>query len=201
MPPKSIKAALLDALEDLSQDNFKKFVEKLLDRRDEPRVKRSKVEGKDRIDVTNVLVSTFTEAGALPVTVDILKIIDCADIAESLAKETSGQSSTPPASSSSASAGAAGGNTMAEDNHFVNKHQLELIRRVSNIEPILDELLVEGVIQEDAYDTIRSKPTTQEKMRALYRGPLKAGVRSKDVFYGILLKQEKYLVDDLSKSQ
>ncbi|XP_047454106.1 apoptosis-associated speck-like protein containing a CARD [Mugil cephalus] len=88
-----------------------------------------------------------------------------------------------------------------EGKHFVDEHQLELIRRVSNIEPILDELLVKEVIQEEAYATIRAMSTCEDKMRALYIGPLKAGIVCKDVFYETLKTHEKYLITDLNKGQ
>ncbi|KAL3980141.1 hypothetical protein ACER0C_016214 [Sarotherodon galilaeus] len=82
-------------------------------------------------------------------------------------------------------------------NHFVDKHRVELIQRVSNIEPILDELVKEKVIQQESYDRIRALQTSQEKMRELYSGPLKAGSASKDVFYQILQTHERLLVNDL----
>ncbi|KAM9353693.1 NACHT, LRR and PYD domains-containing protein 1 homolog isoform 2-T2 [Symphorus nematophorus] len=86
--------------------------------------------------------------------------------------------------------------------HFVDKNQCDLIERVSNIGPILDNLLRDGVIQQEGYDTICVIPTTQEKMRKLYSGPLKAGgLAAKDIFYKILEKEESYLVADLKKKE
>uniref|UniRef100_A0A669CQH8 CARD domain-containing protein n=1 Tax=Oreochromis niloticus TaxID=8128 RepID=A0A669CQH8_ORENI len=82
-------------------------------------------------------------------------------------------------------------------NHFVDEHRVELIQRVTNIELILDELLKEKVIQQESYDRIRALQTSQEKMRELYSGPLKAGSASKDVFYQILQTHERLLVNDL----
>eukprot|EP00064_Thunnus_orientalis_P020285 superscaffoldBa00005495_g20419 len=67
MAPKTIKQALEDMLEDLKPEDFKKFCAQLVDRRKEPRVRRNRVEGKDFLDVADVLVSTFTEQGALAV--------------------------------------------------------------------------------------------------------------------------------------
>lgn len=82
----------------------------------------------------------------------------------------------------------------------MDKHQCDLIERVSNIGQILDNLLTEGVIQQEEYDTIRTIPTTQEKMRKLYSGPLKAGgTAGKAAFYKILEKKESRLVTDLKR--
>lgn len=83
----------------------------------------------------------------------------------------------------------------------MDEHKVELIKRVSNIAPILDELLDEDVIQQEVYDKIRAKSTSQEKMRELYAGPLRASEACKDVFYRILEKNEPYLIKDLKKNK
>ncbi|KAL7393373.1 hypothetical protein ABVT39_009841 [Epinephelus coioides] len=86
--------------------------------------------------------------------------------------------------------------------HFVDKHQCELIKRVSNIGPILDNLLREKVIQQEEYDAINVLTTSQEKMRKLYSGALKAaGHDGKDVFYKVLEENEKYLVAELQRKE
>ncbi|KAM3615252.1 uncharacterized protein V6R79_025539 [Siganus canaliculatus] len=77
MSSKTITMVLAEALEDLSAQNFERFCHQLLDRRDEPRVRRSRVEGKSRLEIVNVLVSTFTESGARQVAQEILTEIDC----------------------------------------------------------------------------------------------------------------------------
>nr|XP_024656555.1 apoptosis-associated speck-like protein containing a CARD [Maylandia zebra] len=83
--------------------------------------------------------------------------------------------------------------------HFVDKHRVQLIQRVSNIAPILDELQYKEVIDQEQYDKIRALPTSQDRMRELYSGPLKASAACKDIFYESLLANEKFLVEDLSK--
>ncbi|XP_030251033.1 NACHT, LRR and PYD domains-containing protein 1b allele 2-like isoform X1 [Sparus aurata] len=86
--------------------------------------------------------------------------------------------------------------------HFVDKHQCDLIARVCNTGPILDNLLREGVIQQEDYDTIGTIPTTQERMRKLYSGPLKAGGQAaKDVFFRILEEKESFLVADIKRRE
>lgn len=83
---KTIKSAVADALEDLEKGDFEKFSHQLLDRREQPRVKRNRVEDKSRLQVTDALVSTFTEEGALRVTLQILKQIGCSGEAKELGK-------------------------------------------------------------------------------------------------------------------
>ncbi|XP_035991416.1 uncharacterized protein LOC118562707 isoform X1 [Fundulus heteroclitus] len=84
-----------------------------------------------------------------------------------------------------------------EEEHFVDQHMVELVQRVTSIAPILDKLLKAKIMQDETYDEISALPTCQAKMRALYRGPLKASKRCKDVFYEILEELEPFLIKDL----
>ncbi|XP_034467743.1 apoptosis-associated speck-like protein containing a CARD isoform X1 [Hippoglossus hippoglossus] len=202
MAPKSAKKLLADTLEDLSEQNLVKFRHQLLDRREEPRVRRSRVEGKNFLDLTDVLVSTFTERAAVSVAAEILREIDCNQEAERLVEEFAKLSSNSGSSDAAkASSGATAGNGKAEggcsEKHFVDKHKLQLISRVSCIEPILDELLEKDVIQQEAYAKIRALLTSQEKMRELFSTSLRASETCRDIFYEILKKNEPYLVEDL----
>ncbi|KAI9532117.1 hypothetical protein NQZ68_034322 [Dissostichus eleginoides] len=87
---------------------------------------------------------------------------------------------------------------MEEGEHFVDKHRTELIDRVNCVADILDQLLREEVITPSIYDEILVIPTSRQKMRELFSGPLNAaGLRGKEVFYRILEKEEKYLIEDL----
>lgn len=86
MPPKSIKKAIKDTLENLGRQDFNKFCSALVDREEEPRVPRSKVEDKDFLVVTDVLVSTFCDSGALQVTLELLREINCNKDAETFGK-------------------------------------------------------------------------------------------------------------------
>ncbi|XP_034009272.1 uncharacterized protein LOC117500509 isoform X2 [Trematomus bernacchii] len=96
------------------------------------------------------------------------------------------------------SAGETAQYTMVDGEHFVDKHRTELTDRVNCVGNILDRLLGKEVIQQAIYDKIRKIPTNQEKMRELFSGPLNAaGPRGKEVFYRILEKEEKYLIDEL----
>nr|UBR18736.1 apoptosis-associated speck-like protein containing a CARD [Lateolabrax maculatus]WJN24708.1 ASC [Lateolabrax maculatus] len=205
MTSKTIKKALADTLEDLSKEDFAKFRHALLDRREEPRVRRNRVEGKNYLDITDVLVSAFTEAGALDVAAGLLRQIGCSQEADRLDEECTiikgGQSSKPGSSDTASPSAGASGNTKCTGADFVDKHRVELINRVSNIAPILDELLERKVISQETYDNIRSLRTSQEKMREIYSSGLKAGRCCKDIFWEILQKNEQFLIADLKGEQ
>ncbi|XP_034057058.1 uncharacterized protein LOC117536349 isoform X5 [Gymnodraco acuticeps] len=96
------------------------------------------------------------------------------------------------------SAGETAQYTTVDGEHFVDKHRTELINRVNCVADILDQLLDEKVITQSSYSEILVIPTTKKQMRELFSGPLKsAGPHGKDVFYRILEKEEKCLIDDL----
>lgn len=86
MPPKTIKKAIKDVLENLGKDDMNKFRSALVDRREEPRVPVSRVEGRDYLGITDVLVSTFTEKKAVRVTMELLEEIKCLNQAEEFGK-------------------------------------------------------------------------------------------------------------------
>ncbi|XP_042346042.1 apoptosis-associated speck-like protein containing a CARD isoform X2 [Plectropomus leopardus] len=202
MPPKTKRKALADMLEDLSKVNFDKFCRQLLDRREEPRVRRSKVEGKNFLDIADLLVSTFTESRAVSVAETLLREIECYEEADTLVEDTGGQSSKPGGSTTSPSAGACGEDPMADGVHFVDKHRAQLIDRVCEVASILDELLDEKIIQQGSYDEILAIPTSRDKMRKLYCGPLNAAGRDgKDILLKILEKKERPLIDDLRRKK
>ncbi|XP_061633184.1 uncharacterized protein LOC133479793 [Phyllopteryx taeniolatus] len=200
MPTK--KMVIANLLENLSKKNYDKFCMALVDRRGERKVALGKVEDKNFLEVTNVVVSTFTEDGAPAVTSELLTLIGCLEEAKELdtliaqlpSKPSSGKTA---AASAGRQAGGADDTPHSKEVHFVDKHRLELIVRVGNINRILDVLLDKKVIQDEVYDEIREMPGNENKMRNIYRLALKSGVAAKDVFLDTLIEYEPYLVADL----
>ncbi|XP_055359490.1 uncharacterized protein LOC114843269 isoform X3 [Betta splendens] len=88
MTPNTIKESLAKMLHNLSKEDFERFCDHLLDRRQEPRVPMSRVEGKRRWEIAYLLVSTFTEAKSAKVAVEILEKMGCRDEAEKLDSQT-----------------------------------------------------------------------------------------------------------------
>ncbi|CAJ1062824.1 uncharacterized protein LOC117822369 [Xyrichtys novacula] len=130
MPPKTIRSALAEMLEDLTKENFDKFCHRLLDHKE---VKRRQVEGKSYLDIADLLDSAFTEARSHLVAVELLKEINCGKEAAELEGVIAGLSSKPGSGGAARPTGGAAGETMAEEKHFVDKHQLQLIQRVERI--------------------------------------------------------------------
>ncbi|XP_018582399.1 apoptosis-associated speck-like protein containing a CARD [Scleropages formosus] len=202
---KTVKDCLIEVLDDLDDDQFKKFKSKLVDRREEPRIRRGTIMTVDRLDVADKLVSTFTEEGASRVAVEILEFMGCRqeveDLKDSLKKVsvTSGGRARDDTGTSPVSAGDS--KFMVNGRHFVDYHRNALIQRVCQVDSILDCLLEKDIVNQENYSFIRAQSTEQMKMRELFSGPLNScGNKGKDEFYFILEKQQPHLIEDLKRS-
>lgn len=92
--------------------------------------------------------------------------------------------------------------TLSSGEHFVERHRVELIKRVSNIKPILDELLRQKIISRYSYDQMKPLPTSQEKMAELFRWPLPvSGGEGNKMFYKLLNEHEPHLIHELRRTE
>ncbi|KAK5865905.1 hypothetical protein PBY51_020137 [Eleginops maclovinus] len=87
--PRTVTCALKDMLYSLSKMQMEEFSSALLDRKEEPSVKRKDLEDKSRVEVADVLVTIFTESRAIQVALQTLDDIKCNAQREKLAKEVS----------------------------------------------------------------------------------------------------------------
>lgn len=195
MPPKTIKQAMIRTFESLEKKYFKKFRTSLCDRREEPRISAASVEDADQMDIADVLVRMHTEKKAARVAIEVLRDIDCNEQADEL--ETFMKNFNDSGAGVHA-VHAVPAKYMVGDRHFVDVHRTELIKRVSSVAPIMDDLLEKKILNEEVYSDLKAERTTQKKMRELFDGPLNScGLKGKDVFYEILEKHEEYLMKDL----
>ncbi|XP_077431387.1 apoptosis-associated speck-like protein containing a CARD isoform X2 [Vanacampus margaritifer] len=204
----SLKLEIVKSLENLSKNNWKKFRMALVDRRGDRRVGLSKVEDKDICDVVEVLVSTFTLNGTPAVTCELLESIDCFNeanelnrIAELFPNSSTGKN-TAVAATAAGTAGAAGVTPHTKEEHFVDKHRLELTRRVREVYLILDFLLDNNVIQREIYDKISNKPGSMpSRMEKIYTAlNSNSNINAKEIFFQSLKKYVPGLVDELEHS-
>ncbi|CAL8288695.1 unnamed protein product [Merluccius merluccius] len=177
---KTIKHVLLNTLDDLSQQDLRSFCARLLDREEGPRVRRSALEDKDTITIVDVLVSTFTAAGAGMVAVEMLRAINCLELANVLVDSLA----------------------VSPKKHFVDRHRSALVQRISSMAAILDQLLDRRVVSKEQYDTIIAEATRQDQVRQLYSGPLmSSGTTGKDIFLSVLGEMEPFLIEDLRRDE
>lgn len=77
MDCQSVKQVLVDMLLDLSKEHYSSFLHRLLDRTDEPKVKRCMVEGKDHLEMAEFLISFYCIERAVEVAAQTLNAIGC----------------------------------------------------------------------------------------------------------------------------
>uniref|UniRef100_A0A3B3ZPU2 Pyrin domain-containing protein n=1 Tax=Periophthalmus magnuspinnatus TaxID=409849 RepID=A0A3B3ZPU2_9GOBI len=75
---------ILGVLDDLEKNNFNRFLFRLQNGSEEPRVRATEVEDKSREDIAKLLVSRCTGAGAVPRTITTLRHIGCNEEAQEL---------------------------------------------------------------------------------------------------------------------
>ena len=82
--------------------------------------------------------------------------------------------------------------------HFVDEHQVELIRRVVAVKAILDHLVQKRVVSGEMVSLILFEKTSEDQMRKLmYDVILRIGTKAKDELVNILEREEPYLMEDL----
>lgn len=200
----NVRILITKALEDLSQEDLSRFRTLLREPRGDglqpQRFRLSRVEGRSGKELADLLVDTFVEK-AVEVSVALLRAIHCHHVANEL--EGTDPSSLrwvrhqtprpPPAAKSVVLV-----NGADLQKHFVDRHHLELIERVSNVSSILDYLLQKEVLQQEQYDRAVELRSMKEQMRFLFSGPLRTGGdHSRDVLMSALCIQEPHLVQDL----
>ncbi|XP_073491214.1 uncharacterized protein [Aquarana catesbeiana] len=85
--------------------------------------------------------------------------------------------------------------------HFVDRHQRELIQRIHLIDPILDGLMIRSLLTSEQCDTIRAEQTTQEKMRWLYSVIRWRSNTDKDILYILLKKYNPSVIGYLEEEE
>ncbi|KAM9056741.1 apoptosis-associated speck-like protein containing a CARD [Megaptera novaeangliae] len=187
--------AILDALENLTADEFKKFKMKLLSvplREGYGRIPRGTLLPMDAVDLTDKLVSYYLEAYGAELTVLVLCNMGMQEVAEQL-QETLRKGDTHPGPSSSPLP------PPAPALHFVDQHRAALIARVTDVDGVLDALYGK-VLTEEQYQAVRAERTNPTKMRTLFSFAPAWNLTCKDLLLQALRDTQPYLVADLEQS-
>ncbi|XP_022382300.1 apoptosis-associated speck-like protein containing a CARD isoform X2 [Enhydra lutris kenyoni] len=182
--------AILDALENLTADEFKKFKLKLLSvplREGYGRIPRGTLMSMDAMDLTDKLVSSYLEEYSAELTMIVLREIGMQEIAEHL------QARTHPGEL------AQGLSVLPTAPHFVDQHRAALITRVTDVEAVLDALYGK-VLSDGQYEAVRAESTNTMKMRKLLSFAPAWDKTCKDQLLQALRNTHPYLVADLEKS-
>ncbi|XP_073491877.1 uncharacterized protein [Aquarana catesbeiana] len=176
---RTTRDALIKALDNLSEQSFKRFCYKLSDWKIKEgfrMIHRRKLEMADRIDVVDLILSHYMYSYGPELTVDVLESINERQAALELKKDLEN-----------------------EKKHFVDRYREELIYRIPLIDPILDDLMARSLLTSEQYDTIQAAPTTEGKMRKLYSVIGEWSNTDKDILYNLLKKHNPPLIRDLEQ--
>uniref|UniRef100_A0A8C4Y2A8 Apoptosis-associated speck-like protein containing a CARD n=1 Tax=Gopherus evgoodei TaxID=1825980 RepID=A0A8C4Y2A8_9SAUR len=176
---------LLEALDDLGEDNFKRFKNKLRAAPLEERYKAIswlQLEKGDPVDVSNLLISHYGERYGVEVTVQVLGDINQRDLAERLSRAGKEQARERTGGS--------------HYEHFVSQHREQLIQQVMAVDGILDSLCG-SVLDLEQIQSIRAERSSMEKMRKLYELVPKWDNDCKDRLYQALKEKHRPLVEEL----
>ncbi|KAM4829148.1 apoptosis-associated speck-like protein containing a CARD isoform 2-T2 [Thomomys bottae] len=172
--------AILEALENLTAEELKKFKLKL---QSVPlptgygRIPRGALQPMDAMDLTDKLVSFYLESYGSELTATVLRDMGMQAMAEQLLERLRGPSEL----------------------HFVDRHRRALISRVTDVEGLLDALFDDKVLTEEQYQEVRAQATNPSKMRKLYSFTPAWDLTCKDLFLQALRDIQPYLVEDLEK--
>ena len=187
--------AILDALENLSGDELKKFKMKLLTvqlREGYGRIPRGALLQMDAIDLTDKLVSYYLESYGLELTMTVLRDMGLQELAEQL-------QTTKEESGAVAAAASVPAQSTARTGHFVDQHRQALIARVTEVDGVLDALHG-SVLTEGQYQAVRAETTSQDKMRKLFSFVPSWNLTCKDSLLQALKEIHPYLVMGLEQS-
>ncbi|XP_054438770.1 apoptosis-associated speck-like protein containing a CARD isoform X1 [Pteronotus mesoamericanus] len=189
--------AILEALENLTADEFKKFKLKLLSvplRDGYGRIPRGPLQSMDAVDLTDKLVSYYLEAYSTELTAQVLRDMGMREAAERLQDITGKGSAAGPAEITVPTRKAA----ESSGPHFVDRHRADLIARVTDVDGVLDALYGK-VLAEEQYQAVRVEATNPLKMRKLYSFAPAWDLTCKDLLLEALKNTQPYLVADLEK--
>ncbi|KAM4829147.1 apoptosis-associated speck-like protein containing a CARD isoform 1-T1 [Thomomys bottae] len=193
--------AILEALENLTAEELKKFKLKL---QSVPlptgygRIPRGALQPMDAMDLTDKLVSFYLESYGSELTATVLRDMGMQAMAEQLLERLRA-SAEPPAAVRASLPMAAAPPRGPSELHFVDRHRRALISRVTDVEGLLDALFDDKVLTEEQYQEVRAQATNPSKMRKLYSFTPAWDLTCKDLFLQALRDIQPYLVEDLEK--
>ncbi|KAF7238774.1 Apoptosis-associated speck-like protein containing a CARD [Varanus komodoensis] len=200
---KTVRDCLVAALEDLADDELKKFKGKLHElpvREGYDNIPRGRLQKADALDLSDLLVSYYTEGYAVEVAAAALGAVNCKPQAERLRRGTGNGDHRALPGPALSTRSVLGRDAMQEavpaEQHFIERHREALIQRTGTVEGVLDQLYG-TVMDEEQYARICSKGTNQEKMRELYKLVPSWNRYCKDQLYKALKSKNKFLIADL----
>ncbi|KAJ7314127.1 hypothetical protein JRQ81_006065 [Phrynocephalus forsythii] len=162
---RTVRDRLLDALDDLTEDELRRFKGKLREfpvQEGYSNIPRGRLERADAVDLADLLLQYYTEAEAPQVAAGVLKAVSCQRQAEQLLLGASRNDacSEAPQPSISVCAGTCGTQAAAPPElHFIDRHRDALIQRTATVEGILDMLHGSSLMRSNTKPSLQKEPT------------------------------------------
>uniref|UniRef100_A0A8C5SJW4 Apoptosis-associated speck-like protein containing a CARD n=1 Tax=Laticauda laticaudata TaxID=8630 RepID=A0A8C5SJW4_LATLA len=182
--PKPIHQCLEETLEDLTEDELRKFKTNLHEFPVKPgydNIPRGRLQKADALDLSDLLLGYYTQDYAVEVTAAVLRRCHCNPQAEKLVAV----SGIVPMK-----------NDLHTHCHFIDQFREQLIQRTATVEQVLDKLH-KSILNEEQYQKICSQETNQAKMRELYKLVPSWNDQCKDQLKNALKDVNPYLIKDL----
>ncbi|XP_053120890.1 apoptosis-associated speck-like protein containing a CARD [Hemicordylus capensis] len=199
---KTVHDHLEDVLDDLTEEELRRFKSRLNRtsvRQGYENIPRGRLEKAGVLELTDLLISFYTEDYSVEVTVQVLDEVNCkAEAKKLLALTGKGAAVQTPVPATNAASGRNGGQPhILPEEHFIDRHREELIQRVSMVESVLDILYGASILNDEGYQKISSKRTSYEKMRELYSLVPSWDRSCKDKLYEALKAKSPFLIRDI----
>ena len=82
----------------------------------------------------------------------------------------------------------------------MEKNRTDLIKRITEILGVVDDLLAKGILRKETYNEIRGEKTREDKVRMLHDIISLKGRKAMSSFYDALQKCDPLLIEDLGKT-
>ncbi|XP_058035711.1 apoptosis-associated speck-like protein containing a CARD [Ahaetulla prasina] len=199
---KSVRCCLAEALEDLTDGELEKFKANLNEypvKEGFSNIPRGPLQKAGPLKLSDLLVNYYCEDYAVEVAAKVLSDSNCKPQAQRLLRATGKDAcSSVREPASQISTPSRQPEVQAPRMHFIERHRSALIQRTTTVEEILDQLY--GVILNDEeYENIRIKKTSQEKMRELFNLLPGWDQHCKDFLYKVLKEKRRPLIEDLER--
>ncbi|XP_012587252.1 PREDICTED: apoptosis-associated speck-like protein containing a CARD [Condylura cristata] len=188
--------AIMQALENLSSDELKKFKLKFISvnlREGFGRIPRGQLLSMDAMELSDKLVSYYLDDYSIEITAVVLRDIGMLELARDLEATSKGSGAAPASASAEAKALPL---MKAKQAHFVDRHRAALINRVTEVDAVLDNLYG-SVLTEEQYQAVRAESTNPNKMRKLFGFAPAWDQNCKDLLLQALRETQSFLVADL----
>ncbi|KAK2914425.1 hypothetical protein Q8A67_002824 [Cirrhinus molitorella] len=186
---------ILDVLEELDSEEMDLFKWNLIQGISNFKIPKSQLEKKPRHAVVDCMTQRYPD-DARKLTMLILEKMKMMNLVKRLQEELGDNMETPQSKHTAEAAAAQKQERCKASAEFVEKHRAELIRRVSLVEPIADDM--KDLIGDEKYGIILKSGTKHAQMRALLGFLTTSTLKEK--CYQSLVKHERFLVEDLEQS-